>query len=1002
MKSHFSRTFLGVLLGTLLCSGAMARTLEFKTTQVTDADVAVAPDGKQLVFTILGHLYRVPVQGGAAEQLTFGPCYDNEPAFAPDGRRIAFVSDRDKSGGNVFVLDLASNKLTQVTREIHAGLPTWMPDGKTLLYLRYLPREDNPRPRSLFGGPTLCDLRKIALDPDAKPEILRRPGFLKSIFLLSGAQPAWTVVEQEAGGGGFMVRSTTHVETLTAKDGKVVRLRSVQGDIGRVVGSPKGDGFYYRSGGVRFLPLAEAEVRPAPIPGGGAGFGPGGAATRFAVTADGKIAYESSRGQLAKITLDSGAREVIPFQANIKQEVTDPMRPRWTPAEIGGAVRPRGLLNPEISRDGRSLTFMAAGYLWQQPLDGKPARRLLKGDAWECEPSLAPDGRQLAFVRGHQGKRELRVVELESGNERMLMDLGSDSWARFLNWSGDGKRLVFQKSIGLQSPFELVAVSVSDGKLEKLASAVGNWSSRPHFTPEGDAIYFTSRIDGPGSLYRLPLKDKGKPDAVTRLARHLSSARVSPNGKWLAFRRNSEIWAAPLGADPVEEKNVRRLSPEGGATFGFTPDSSAVIYSVGNRVWRQPLDGGKVQEMPVRLDWRCPTPPPLLLRRVRVLDFAAGRFSKETSLLVERGAIRWIGSEREHPLPEGVVIFDAAGKYAIPGLFDFHVHAAWANYEAHPDTFLAYGVTSVRDTGGGLETLCALADRGDTSGDPLPRYFFSGEIFEGAQPIWGDAFLQIYTPDEARNHVQRWKERGAHFIKVYSSLPWSLHHAAADEARRQGMPVVGHGLGLEEIVKSVTEGYLSLEHCPMSLNDDVKRMLAAAGTRCDPTLAILGGHSNLLRRDPKRLDDPKLRRFFSESFIRASRSGGFPGMGASWPDRLAQLQAAHRAGVKLHAGTDSLMTGTFFGQSLHWELEHLVEAGLKPLEVLRAATEEAAAVVGADGHLGKLAPGLLADIVLLDADPLENIRNTQAIWRVVRGGWVFDPKTLRPAARPEG
>jgi imidazolonepropionase-like amidohydrolase len=122
-------------------------------------------------------------------------------------------------------------------------------------------------------------------------------------------------------------------------------------------------------------------------------------------------------------------------------------------------------------------------------------------------------------------------------------------------------------------------------------------------------------------------------------------------------------------------------------------------------------------------------------------------------------------------------------------------------------------------------------------------------------------------------------------------------------------------------------------------------------------------------------------------------------MAASWPGRLAELQAAYRAGVKLHAGTDSLMTGTFFGQSLHWELEHLAEAGLNPLEVLHLATKEAASAVGAEGHLGSLTPGKLADIVLLDADPLERIRNTQAIWRVVKGGWVYDPKELR-SARP--
>jgi imidazolonepropionase-like amidohydrolase/Tol biopolymer transport system component len=994
MKSHFSRALPGVLAWSLLCSVASARTLEFKTTQVTDADVALSPDGKHLVFTIVGHLFRVPVEGGSAEQLTFGPCYDNAPAFSPDGRQLAFVSDRDGSGSNVFVLELASRKLSQVTHETQVGQPTWAPDGKAILYLRFLPLEQNPRPRSLFGGPALCDLRKISLSKDAKPEILRPPGLLKSILFLSGERLAWTVVEQEAGSSGFMARSTTHIEAFGLEDGKAARLRSQPGDLGRVVGSTKRDGLYYRAGEIRYLPLGEVEGPSAPITRAGPGFA---AATRFAITGDGKTAYESGRGQLVKVALDGGAREVIHFTAQVKLEVADPVRPKWEPPEVGGALRTRAVLNPELASDGRGLIFMAGGILWQQPLDGKPARRLLKGDAWDSEPSLSPDGRQLAFVRGNQGKRELWLLELDSGKDRVLAELGDGSWARFLNWSPDGKRLLFQKSRALQTPFELISVNIGDGRLERLAGAAGDWSSRPHFSPEGDAIYYTSRIDGPGSLYCLPLKANARPEAVTRLARHLNEARVSPNGKWVAFRRNTEIWVAPLGSRPVEEKDARRLGPEGGATFRFAADSSALICAVGNWVWRYPLDGGERTQIPVRLEWTCPTPRPLLIRRVRVLDFAAGQFSGDTSILVERGRIRWIGEEKGRELPEGVVVLDSSGKYAIPGLFDFHVHSAWANYEAHPHTFLAYGVTSVRDTGGGLETLSALADRGDTSNTPMPRYFFSGEIFEGAQPTWGDAFLQIYTQEDARQHVQRFKKRGAHFIKVYSSLPWPLLRAAAAEARRQGMPVVGHGLNLEEIVKGVTLGYLSLEHCPMSLNEDVRLMLAEAGTRCDPTLAILGGHSNLLRQDPKRLDDPKLRAFFSESFIRASRSGGIPGMAASWPDRLAELRSAHGAGVKLHAGTDSLMTGTFFGQSLHWELEHLVEAGLKPLEVLRIATEEAAVSVGADDHLGKLTPGKLADIVLLDADPLDKIRNTQAIWRVVKGGWIFNPEELRPA-----
>ena len=149
----------------------------------------------------------------------------------------------------------------------------------------------------------------------------------------------------------------------------------------------------------------------------------------------------------------------------------------------------------------------------------------------------------------------------------------------------------------------------------------------------------------------------------------------------------------------------------------------------------------------------------------------------------------------------------------------------------------------------------------------------------------------------------------------------------------------------------------------------MQHLLAAAGTRCDPTLAILGGHSNLLRAGTETAGRCQAPRLLLGIVYPRRRGGGFPGMAASWPGRLAESLAAHAAGVKLHAGTDALMTGTFFGASLHWELEHLAEAGLKPIEVLRLATEEAAAAVGADDYLGTLAPGKLADIVLLDADP---------------------------------
>ena len=212
---------------------------------------------------------------------------------------------------------------------------------------------------------------------------------------------------------------------------------------------------------------------------------------------------------------------------------------------------------------------------------------------------------------------------------------------------------------------------------------------------------------------------------------------------------------------------------------------------------------------------------------------------------------------------------------------------------------------------------------------------------------------------------------------------------------------MGHTDHLELTTKSVTLGYASLEHIREDrLYDDVLQMLELAGTRWDPTLgASLRGNRLLLHDEPERLAEAKLRAFTGVQAIEWARSSG---SGAAfsrasrgnWAEGLASIREAHLRGVKLLAGTDFFR---FSGSSLHWELEHFVQAGIPPLDVLRIATQEAAAVVGAEEHLGTLEVGKLADIVVLDANPLEDIKNTQTIWRVLKGGWVFDPEALQAA-----
>ncbi len=1006
MRSYLFRSLLCLLLCAVVGRLAAARTIEFETTEVTAADMALSPDGQTLIFTMLGHLFRLPVEGGIAEQLTFGPYYDTDPVFSPDGTRVAFVSDRDGSEGNVFALELASGNITQVTHEPWAARPTWAPDEEAIVYLslRRGVRGVVPTPR--FSAPETVPavVRRVRLSGGEPETLSGQPRVLGSVFHLADGRLGWTVIDLEVDLDQYWwrgkVRATTRIELMNS-EGTVATLRTIEGYAAPVIPGPRGHGLYVR----RFRPLIPWHRRPpdkllfVPIPEGGERMvtslsRPRGWTPRFAIAPDNRSLYVGAAGGLWKIAVATGTREPIEFKARVRLEVQDPISPPKLAGNLGGSVPWRSLREPRLSPDGQRLVFGAVGYLWQQPLDGGPAQRLFEGTAFERDPAFSPDGRQLGFVRSEHGKDEIRVFDFESRQMRTLAS-GLSYWG--LNWSPDGQRVVF---VERDDPARrVVALNVNDGKEEELRK-IAWWSfSRPHFSPDGQSIYFSDGIPGnsqTGTLYRLPLKKKSEPNPVTQLKRRVARAMVSPDGKWVAFRTRAEILVAPLNIGPVREEHVRRLSPvppdtPGGDTFAFTPDSSAVIYSVGNRVWRHRLEGGMREEIPIRLEFRRPSPPPLLLRRVRVLDFATGGFGPETSFHIVEGRIRWIGSERGRRVPPETVIVDAGGRFAIPGLFDMHVHRSGVQ----PEAFLAFGITSVRDMGAGLMMVTALADRSESTGDSLPRYFFSGDVFNAR---W------IRGQDDARLYAGLWKEWGGQFIKVYTMedfppFPWPSQRAVAEQARSLSFPVVGHGTNVEEITKSVTLGYFVLEHTPSPRPyDDVLKMFAAAGTRWDPTLANYGGNTLLLRDEPERLAEAKLRAFTTRPGLLWARSGGFwwsledNELRRQWERELAAIRRAHQLGVKLLVGTDAPPRGS----SLHWELEYFVQAGIEPLDVLRIATQEGAAAVGAQDDLGTLEVGKLADLVLLDANPLEDIKNTQTIWRVIKGGWLFDPDKLRP------
>ena len=653
------------------------RTIEFETSEVTTPDVAVSPDGEWLIFTMLGHLFHLPVEGGPAEQLTFGPYYDTDPVFSPDGNRVAFVSDRDGSEGNVFVVDLSTGAITQVTREPWAARPTWTPDGRGIVYLRMVREVPGltPLPRHSLPNLVSAQVRRVALSGGAPETLTDEPRVIGSVFHLVDGRVAWAVIEFEI--DEATVHASTRIEIMNA-DGAVTHLAVLTGFAAPVIPSPTGDGFYYR----RFEPVLQPSwhARPTDDDLGFLSLQDGteqrlmtlsphrGWTPRFAVTGDGASLYMGAAGRIWKMALTSGIREPVAFSATVRHDLKDPVTPQEIAFLAGDSIKPLSILEPRMSPDGSTLVFGAAGHLWRQSLDGGEAQRLFDGSALEHAPAFSPDGRQLAFVRTERGQEEVRILDFDSGVVRTVTS-GLDYCS--LSWSPDGQRLVYGERG--RSGNHIVEFDVRTAATKQLVDVQWCSFSRPHFSGDGQSIFFSDGLqrvdDGTSTFYRLSLEEENvEPVPVSTLELSLAGlpkrwdprvtrALLSPDGQWLVFRSSTAIYRTRFReGESVREEDIEQLSRvwsavRGGDTFTFTPDASAVIYAVGGRIWRHPIGGGDPEELPIRLRLQGPTPPPLLLRRVRVLDFPSAGFGSETSLFIEGGRIRAIGPEAERAIP---------------------------------------------------------------------------------------------------------------------------------------------------------------------------------------------------------------------------------------------------------------------------------------------------------------------------------------------------------------
>jgi imidazolonepropionase-like amidohydrolase len=438
----------------------------------------------------------------------------------------------------------------------------------------------------------------------------------------------------------------------------------------------------------------------------------------------------------------------------------------------------------------------------------------------------------------------------------------------------------------------------------------------------------------------------------------------------------------------------------------------------------------------VGMIWAQPSANVVAIVGASLVDVQNGVSIENSVVLTAGDRITSVGRAGELAIPAVAKVIDARGKWLIPGLVDMHVHVSWPPTEPALILYLANGVTTVRDTGGNITSLRVLRQDLEAGRQVGPRLFFAGMILDGNPAVSpGPHVILADSERRAESAVNFLADQGVDFIKVYNNITEPVLVTIIKTAHARGLTVTGHVPRSVTTTHAVELGMDGLEHIRITgrellpLEEANKIDFLPLGPRetllwqrfdvdsigMNKVIDTIAGHRTFL--DPTLVvDEATFKMTAEERSVEPnnrmlpkallSRMADLP---ESWlpPKDLRDVAAAgfakrlqfvgmcYKAGVRLITGTDGPGVGPVLpGYGLHSEMELFAEAGIPPMGVLRAATMTAADALHAQQDLGAIEPGKFADVVILDADPLRDIANTRRIYRVVKGGALYDPQEL--------
>jgi imidazolonepropionase-like amidohydrolase/Tol biopolymer transport system component len=1013
--------------------GGPHKDVSFTVTEGTWMNLDVSPDGKEIVFDLLGDIYSMPASGGTARPLRTGLAFEVQPRFSPDGTKIMFTSDAG-GGDNIWIMNRDGSNARQVTKETFRLLnnASWTPDGQYLVARKHFTSGRSLGAGEIWmyhtsGGNGLQltvkkndqqDVNEPIVSPDGRyvyfSEDMYPGGFFQynkdpnnQIFAIRRFDREKGTIENVTGGPGGAFRPQL------SNDGKMLAF------IKRVRTSTV---LYLRDLQTAeewpvFENLSKDQQEAWTI---------FGSFTGFDWTPDDKHIIIWSNGKINKIDISKpNSSTVIPFTATVNQKIADVVRFRQNINQDEFNVNV--IRQARTSPDGKFIVFNALGYLWKKELPNGTPQRLTNGTDFEFEPSFSADGRTLVYTTWNDDNAGAIFKLNMQGNPRPVKITNEKGIYRMPSFSPDGKLIVFRKEnsndvLGpsFTSKPGIYYMSANGGS----QSFVNDRGDLPSFNRTGDRIYY--QAGGGTSRNFSSSRLDGTDERAHLKSTYGSQFVVSPDETFVAFIDLHNVYIAtfPVTGRTIDlgsttaDFPVKKVSLDAGLNLHWNGDGKRLHYTLGDQYYTIQLEdrfefiAGRpdsafvIPEKGLSIGLKAKSDKPagtVAFTNAKIITMKGDEVINNGTILVENNLIKAVGRQNEVSIPAGTKVIDVSGKTIIPGFIDAHAHGNHFRTGITPQKHwpyyanLAYGVTTMHDPSANSEMVFAQSEMVRTGQMVGPRVFSTGTILYGAD---GDFKAVINTIDDARSALRRTKAFGAFSVKSYNQPRRDQRQMVIKAARELNMEVVPEGGSFFfHNLSMILDGHTTIEHnMPVAtLYDDVLQLWKRAGTAYTPTLIVSYGsvsgefywfqHTNvwekerLLRFTPRNIVDTRSRHRvmlpeeeYENGHILVSR----------------HLKKLSDAGVKVNMGAH----GQLQGLGAHWEIWMMQQGGMSNHEALKTATINPAQSLGFDQWIGSIEVGKLADLLVMDKDPLENLRNTESIRYTMINGRLYDAETM--------